>query len=182
MQANVTGAQYLMLMGGFLLVAFVLIAALVVYQWVLRRTGQLAAASPVSTISAVPTGAPTIALDDPELDDDVMSRNRRIVIGAHRLRTTLRTRTEMRELAAARTENRRLRQMLEEATAGQRAAIRELIKAEKDGKPITRTAATKLMGKAKMQGLVLIREVEDEIEQEARDRAPVPQMEPVPSR
>jgi hypothetical protein len=77
MQANVTGAQYLMLMGGFLLVAFVLIAALVVYQWVLRRTGQLAAASPVSTVSTAPVSTPAVALGDSVQADRVLSSQER---------------------------------------------------------------------------------------------------------
>jgi hypothetical protein len=174
MQANVTGAQYLMLMGGFLLVAFVLIAALVVYQWVLRRTGQLAAASPVSTISAVPTVTPIIELADPELDDDVMSRNRRIVIGSHRLRSTLRTRTENRELARLRTENRKLTRQLSDITEGQVKGIDLFLEAERKGKPLTRTGAALLMGKSKSEALQLI-----------RDREPVPdeiaRPEPVPA-
>ncbi len=133
----------------------------------------MARASRFASVSTV--SEPTARWDDAAIDAAVLSTAYRQKIKRRQLqgvRTVSARKTK--ELETLKTENQRLQTQLRDITAGQLKGIDLFLEAERAKKPLTRTAATLLLGKDKSTGLEMIRQ-----------REPVPpeiaQPEPVPT-
>ncbi len=118
---------------------------------------------------------PKARWDDAAIDAIVLSTAYRQKIKRRQLqgvRTSSARKTK--ELENLKLENQRLLSQMRDITAGQLNGIDQFLEAERKGKPLTRTAATLLLGKDKSTGLEMIRQ-----------REPVPpeiaQPEPVPT-
>ncbi len=148
---------------GFWVVVFFL-ACLVT---VMARASRFAS---VSTVSE-PTH------DIPTLTPPITLRRAALRQAEHRYRMerlSQRKRVQNSENSKLKLETERLRQQLRDITSGQLKGIDLFLEAERNKKPLTRTAATLLLGKDKSTGLEMIRQ-----------REPVPpeiaQPEPLPT-
>ncbi len=145
---------------GFWVVVFFL-ACLVT---VMARASRFASVSTVSEPAPTPTYEPIFM--SYELERKIKRRQLQGV------RTSSARKTK--ELENLKLENQRLKTQLRDITAGQLKGIDLFLEAERNKKPLTRTAATLLLGKDKSTGLDMIRQ-----------REPVPpeiaQPEPLPT-
>lgn len=148
-------------------------ALLLLGLWYQRHLG----ITPGGAVESVPRPGPdalTVRMPAPIVlsSEKIMSweRDRRIVIGAHRLRLSRIRRSDLAQNAKLKAENERLKSenaKLRQFSDGQRTGVREFLERERAKKPVTRATVTKLLGRDTSKGYVLIAEEMEKLEPEA---------------